>query len=81
MAVNAKIHVSEQKFNVPKCKTMRLDESYRLVTTVLVLNNHCGKILNIFLTTIAAGFLFLSLRRGSDQFSTAMDTYDVSVGW
>jgi hypothetical protein len=81
VAVNAKIDVSEQKFNVRKCKTMRLDESYRLVTTVLVLNSHCGKTLNIFLTTIAAGFLFLSLRRGSGQFSTAMDIYGVSVGW
>jgi hypothetical protein len=54
LAVNAKKHVSEQKFNVRKYKTMRLDESYRLVTTVLVLNSHCGKIHNIFLTTIAA---------------------------
>ncbi len=60
---------------------MRLDESDQLVTTVLVLNSHCGKILNIFLITTAAGFLFLSLRRGSRQFSTAMDTYGVSVGW
>jgi len=25
---NAKMHESEQKFNVRKCKTMRLDESY-----------------------------------------------------
>jgi hypothetical protein len=61
---NAKMHVSEQKFNVRKCKTMRLDESYRLVTTVLVLNSRCGKIHNIFLTTIAVGFLFLSPRCG-----------------
>jgi hypothetical protein len=53
LALNAKLHVSEQKFNVRKCKTMRLDESYRLVTTVLVLNSPCGKIQNIFLTTIA----------------------------
>jgi hypothetical protein len=33
---------------------MRLDESYRSVTIVLVLNSQCGKIPNIFLTTIAA---------------------------
>jgi hypothetical protein len=38
------MHESGQKFNVRKCKTMRLDESYRLVKTVLVLNSHSGKI-------------------------------------
>jgi hypothetical protein len=52
MAVNAKMHVSEQKFNVRKCKTVRPGESYLLVTTVLVVNSRCGKIHNIFLTTI-----------------------------
>jgi hypothetical protein len=26
---------AEQKFNVRKCKTMRLNESYRLVTTIV----------------------------------------------
>ncbi len=54
LAVNTKLHVSEQKFNARKYKTMRLNESYRLVTTVLVLNSHFGKIHNIFLTTTAA---------------------------
>jgi len=49
-----KLHVSEQKFNVRKYKTMRLDESYRLVTTVLVLNSQWVKIHNNFLTTIVA---------------------------
>ncbi len=58
MAANTKIHVSEQKFNVRECKTMRLDESYQLVTTVLVLNSYCGKIHNIFLTTIAVAVSF-----------------------
>ncbi len=48
LAVDAKMRVSEQKFNVRKCKAMRLDESYRLVTPVLFLNSHCG------ITTIAA---------------------------
>jgi uncharacterized membrane protein len=47
-------HPQGQKFNVRKCKTTRLDESYRLVTTVVVLNSHYGKIHNIFLTTITA---------------------------
>jgi hypothetical protein len=54
LAVNTKMHVSEQKFNVRKYKIMRLDESYRLVTTVLVLNSHCGKIDSIFLTIMLA---------------------------
>jgi hypothetical protein len=58
LVVNTKMHFSEQKFNVRKCKTMRLDESYRLVTTVLVLNSHCGKIHSIFPTTIASAFSF-----------------------
>jgi hypothetical protein len=58
VAVNAKMHVSEQKFSVRKCKIMRLDESYRLVTTDLVLNGHYGKIHNIFLTTVAAAVSF-----------------------
>jgi hypothetical protein len=58
LAVNAKMQVSEQKFNVRKYKTMRLDESYPLLTTVLVLNSHCGKIHNIFLTTIVAAVSF-----------------------
>jgi hypothetical protein len=54
LTVNRKMYVSEQKFNVRKCKIMRLDECYRLVTTVLVLNSHCGKIGNIFLTIMLA---------------------------
>jgi hypothetical protein len=88
---NSKMHESEQKFSVRKCKTMKLNESYRLVTSVLILSSHSRKIHNIFLTTIAAtarsrhsyfwarggsvavGFLFLSPRRGSGQFLTAMD--------
>jgi hypothetical protein len=56
------MHESEQKSNVRKCKTMRLDESYRLVTTVVVLNSHSGKIHDIFLTTIAVKF-FLGVAR------------------
>jgi hypothetical protein len=32
--------------------------SYRLGTTVLVLNTHCGKIQNIFLTNIIAAVSF-----------------------
>ncbi len=52
MAVNAKTNVCQQKYNVRKCKTVRLDESDLLVTTVLVVNSHCGKIHNIFLTKI-----------------------------
>jgi hypothetical protein len=51
LAVNAKIHVS-------KCKNVRLNGSYRLVTTVLVVNSQCGKIHNIFPTTIAAATSF-----------------------
>jgi hypothetical protein len=88
MAVNRKMHVSEQKFNVRKWKTMRLDESYRLVTTVLVLNSYCGKIYNIFLRTISAAarcvsFFLLPLRRGSSQFSTTMDIYamETALWW
>jgi hypothetical protein len=46
------LHVSEQKFGVRKCKTMRFDESYRLVESVLILNDQCGKMHNIFLKTI-----------------------------
>jgi hypothetical protein len=86
LEVNAKIHESERKFSVRKYKTIKLNESYRLVTTVLVLNSHNRKIHSIFLITIAVGFLFLSRRRvsffllpsrrGSGQFSTAMDISD-----
>ncbi len=50
---NAKMHESEQKFSIRNWKTIKLDESYRLVTTVLVLNSHSRKIHSIFLTTIA----------------------------
>jgi hypothetical protein len=32
---NAKMHEAEQKCNVRKCETMRLNESYRLVTTIV----------------------------------------------
>jgi len=49
---------SEEKFNFLKCKTMRLDESYRLVTVVVVPDRHCVKIHPIFLTTIAAAISF-----------------------
>ncbi len=63
--------------NVRKCKTLRLDESYRLVTTALDLTSHCGKIHNVFITTIAAGYLFVSPRRDSGQFSIAMDIYEI----
>ena len=52
--VNGKMHESEQKFSVCKCKTIKLDESYRLVPIVLVLNSHSRKIQIIFLKTIAA---------------------------
>ncbi len=52
---------SEHKFDVRKCNTMRLGESHRLVTTVLVQN----KIQNLFLTTIVATAIFLSPRRGN----------------
>ncbi len=52
--VNAKMHESEKKFSVRNFKTIKLNESYRLVTTVLVLNSHSRKIHSIFLTTIAA---------------------------
>jgi hypothetical protein len=45
---------------------LRLDESYRLVTIVLVLKSHYGKIHSIFL---------VQSRRGSGQFLTAMDMY------
>ncbi len=54
LTVSTKMHFCEEKFNIRKWKTMRLAESYRLVTTVLVLNSHCGKIHNIFPTTIAS---------------------------
>jgi hypothetical protein len=73
------MHLSEQKFNVYMCETMRLDESYRLVTTVAVLNSHYGKIYNIFLTTIAAAaqsrHSYFSARRGGGAFSTVIDIY------
>jgi hypothetical protein len=49
-----KMHESEHKFNVCKYSIQRLDESYRLVTTVLGKNNHSRRTQNIFLTTIAA---------------------------
>jgi hypothetical protein len=43
---------------------MRLDESYRLVTKVLVPNSHCDKIQKIFLITIAVAVqLFLVAAR------------------
>jgi hypothetical protein len=51
---NAKRHEPEHKCNVRKCNTLRLDESYRLVTIVLVQNSHSCKIQNILLATIAA---------------------------
>jgi hypothetical protein len=60
---------SEYKFNVRKCKNMRIDESYRLVTTVLVLNSHGDKIHNIL----------VSFGRARGKFSTAMDIYDISI--
>ncbi len=41
------MHVSEQKFNIRTSKTMRRDESYRLVTTVPVINSQCSKIHNV----------------------------------
>jgi hypothetical protein len=40
LAVNTKMHISEQKFNILKCKAMRLDKCYRLVSKVLVLNSN-----------------------------------------
>jgi hypothetical protein len=50
-----------------------------LVTTVLVLNGHYGKIHDMFLTTIAVAvqsrYSYFWTRRGSAQFSTAMDIY------
>jgi hypothetical protein len=48
------MHESEQKFSICKCRTIKLNESYRLVTIVLVLNTHSRQIHSIFLTTIAA---------------------------
>jgi hypothetical protein len=81
LEVNAKMHESEQKFSIFKCRTVKLNESYQLETTVLILNTHSRQIHSIFLTTIAArsrysnfwarrgsvavGFLFLSPRCGS----------------
>jgi len=48
------MHESEQKFSICKCRTIKLNESYRLVTIVLVLNTHSRQIHSIILTTIAA---------------------------
>jgi len=48
-----KKHKPEHKCTVRRCNTLRLDESYRLVTTVLVQNSHSRKIQNILLSTIA----------------------------
>jgi hypothetical protein len=63
------MHEFEQKFSVRKCKTIKLNESYRLVTTVLVLNSHNRKIHSIFLTTIAVAarsrYRNFRARRGS----------------
>jgi hypothetical protein len=53
-----KMHESEHKFNVRKYNIQRLDESYRLVTTVPGKKNHSRKTQNIFLTTIAATVTF-----------------------
>jgi hypothetical protein len=55
---NAKMTESECEFNVREGKILRLDESYLLVTTVLVQNSHSRNIQNIFLTTIAAAARF-----------------------
>jgi hypothetical protein len=49
---NVKRHEPEHECNVRKCNTLRLDESYRLVTTVLVQKSHSRKIQNILLSTI-----------------------------
>jgi hypothetical protein len=52
------MHESEQKFSVRKCKTMKLNESYQLVTTLLVLNTYSRKIHNIFWATRTAAVTF-----------------------
>jgi hypothetical protein len=63
------MHESEQKFSIRKWKTIKLNESYRLVTRVLVLNSHSHKIHSIFLTTIAVAarsrYSYFWARRGS----------------
>ncbi len=79
LVVNATMHVSEQKFNVRKFETMRLDDSYRLVTTFLVLNSRCGKNSQYFSnnhrSSGALAFLLLPSRCGSGRFSTTMGIY------
>jgi hypothetical protein len=65
LAFNAKIYVSEEIFNFRKFKTMRPNESYRLVTTVLVLNSHCGKI--FFVGRNICKFIYSSDEVDSDQ--------------
>ena len=66
---NTKMHEFEQKFIVHKWKTLRLNESYRLVTTILVLDKQNRKICDIFQTTIAAAarsrHSYFWARRGS----------------
>jgi hypothetical protein len=76
---NAKPHECRHKVNVHKCSILRLDDSYRLVTKVLVQNSHSRKIQNIFLTTIAGAATCFMTHRG--KFPTAMDisgTYDIT---
>ncbi len=49
----AKMREFAQNFSVYKCDNVRLDESHRLVTTVLFLSSQSPEIQNIFLETIA----------------------------
>jgi hypothetical protein len=54
----AKLHEFAQDFDVYKCKTLRLNEPDRLVSTTLVKYSHSSEIRNIFLKTIAAATNF-----------------------
>ncbi len=62
------MHESEQKFSICKCRTIKLNGSYRLVTIVLVMNTHSRQIHSIFLTIAAAArsrYSSFWARRGS----------------
>jgi hypothetical protein len=49
---NAEMREAEHKFNVRKYNTLRLDESHRLVTTILVKSSYSRESQNIFQTII-----------------------------
>jgi hypothetical protein len=64
-----KMHKSEHKSNVHKCNVLRLDRSYRFVTTILAQNSHSRKIPKYFSNNHRSSGKFFITHRGTTEFS------------